>query len=157
MQRPCNVTPLTVPGVTTPSQVDLDPGRDYPLAARRPELLKTPTGKRIDELTMEAVLAGEVAPEDLRIAPETLRLQARIAEQSGRPQLAQNFRRAAELTALPDELVLSIYNSLRPRASTKQQLTDIADELESAYSATLCAALVREAADVYERRNILAS
>ena len=106
---------------------------------------------------MEAVLAGEVAPEDLRIAPETLRLQARIAEQSGRPQLAQNFRRAAELTALPDELVLSIYNSLRPRASTKQQLTDIADELESAYSATLCAALVREAADVYERRNILAS
>ncbi|MFF5987360.1 MULTISPECIES: diol dehydratase small subunit [Prauserella] len=143
--------------MTTPSQVDLDPGRDYPLAARRPELLKTPTGKRIDELTMEAVLAGEVAPEDLRIAPETLRLQARIAEQSGRPQLAQNFRRAAELTALPDELVLSIYNSLRPRASTKQQLTDIADELESAYSATLCAALVREAADVYERRNILAS
>ncbi|PXY30247.1 glycerol dehydrogenase [Prauserella sp. PE36] len=137
--------------------MDLDPGRDYPLAARRPELLKTPTGKRIDELTMEAVLAGEVAPEDLRIAPETLRLQARIAEQSGRPQLAQNFRRAAELTALPDELVLSIYNSLRPRASTKQQLTDIADELESAYSATLCAALVREAADVYERRNILAS
>ncbi|MEV5303490.1 MULTISPECIES: diol dehydratase small subunit [Amycolatopsis] len=142
--------------MTTPSQVDLDPGRDYPLAARRPELLKTPTGKRLDELTMAAVLAGEVAPEDLRIAPETLRLQAQIAERVGRPQLAQNFRRAAELTALPDELVLSIYNSLRPRASTKEQLGEIADELESKYSATLCAQLVREAADVYERRDILA-
>ncbi|MEU0466966.1 diol dehydratase small subunit [Amycolatopsis sp. NPDC006131] len=142
--------------MTTPSQVDLDPGRDYPLAARRPELLKTPTGKRLDELTMAAVLAGEVAPEDLRIAPETLRLQAQIAERVGRPQLAQNFRRAAELTALPDELVLSIYNSLRPRASAKAKLGEIADELESKYSATLCAQLVREAADVYERRDILA-
>ncbi|WP_233157163.1 MULTISPECIES: diol dehydratase small subunit [Amycolatopsis] len=142
--------------MTTPSQVDLDPGRDYPLAARRPELLKTPTGKRLDELTMAAVLAGEVAPEDLRIAPETLRLQAQIAERVGRPQLAQNFRRAAELTALPDELVLSIYNSLRPCASTKEQLAAIADELETTYSATLCAQLVREAADVYERRDILA-
>ncbi|MBK1783319.1 diol dehydratase small subunit [Prauserella cavernicola] len=143
--------------MTTPSQADLDPGRDYPLATRRPELLKTPTGKGIDELTMEAVLAGEVAPEDLRIAPETLRLQAGIAERAGRPQLAQNFRRAAELTALPDELVLSIYNALRPRASTRQQLTAIADELERDYEATLCAQLVREAADVYERRHILAS
>lgn len=139
-----------------PSQVDLDPARDYPLAAHRPDLLRTPTGKRIDDLTMQAVLSGEVSPEDLRIAPETLRLQAQIADRVGRPQLAQNFRRAAELTALPDDLVLSIYNALRPRASTKQQLTDIADELERDYSATLCAGLVREAADVYERRDILA-
>ncbi|MEU6642111.1 diol dehydratase small subunit [Saccharomonospora sp. NPDC046836] len=142
--------------MTTLSQVDLDPDRDYPLAARRPELLKTPTGKRLDELTMQAVLSGDLAPEDLRIAPETLRLQAQIADRVGRPQLAQNFRRAAELTALPDELVLSIYNALRPRASTKQELTDIAEQLERDYSASLCAQLVREAADVYERRNILA-
>ena len=142
--------------VTVPDQVDLDPGRDYPLAARRPELLRTPTGKPIDELSMQAVLGGEIAPEDLRIAPETLRLQAQIAERVGRRQLAQNFRRAAELTALPDELVLSIYNSLRPNASTKQHLAEIADQLEGQYSATLCAQLVREAADVYERRDILA-
>jgi propanediol dehydratase small subunit len=142
--------------VTIPSQVDLDPDRDYPLAARRPELLRTPTGKGIDELTMQAVLSSQLAPDDLRIAPETLRLQAQIAERVGRPQLAQNFRRAAELTALPDELVLSIYNALRPRASTNQQLTDIADELERDYSATLCAGLVREAAEVYQRRDILA-
>ncbi|MBB3662389.1 MULTISPECIES: diol dehydratase small subunit [Prauserella salsuginis group] len=142
--------------MTLPDQVELDPGRDYPLAAHRPELLRTPTGKPIDELTMQAVLSGDVAAEDLRISPDTLRLQAQIAEQVGRTQLARNFRRAAELTALPDDLVLSIYNSLRPNASTKQQLTDIADRLEREYSATLCAELVREAADVYERRDILA-
>nr|WP_183646737.1 diol dehydratase small subunit [Prauserella isguenensis] len=142
--------------VTLPDQVELDPGSDYPLAAHRPELLRTPTGKPIDELTMQAVLSGDVAAEDLRISPDTLRLQAQVAERVGRTQLARNFRRAAELTALPDDLVLSIYNSLRPNASTKQQLTDIADRLEGEYSATLCAELVREAADVYERRDILA-
>jgi propanediol dehydratase small subunit len=139
----------------TPSE--LDPQRDYPLASHRPELLRTPTGKRLDEITMEAVLAGEVSAEDLRIAPETLRLQAQIADSVGRPQLGQNFRRAAELTALPDEKVLGFYNALRPRASTKQQLIMIAEELERDYSATLCAGLIREAADVYERRGILAS
>jgi propanediol dehydratase small subunit len=135
---------------------ELDPRHDYPLASHRPELLRTPTGKRLDEITMEAVLAGEVTADDLRITAETLRLQARIAESAGRPQLGQNFRRAAEMTALPDEKVLEIYNALRPRASTKRQLLDIADELERDHSATLCARLVREAAEVYERRGILA-
>jgi propanediol dehydratase small subunit len=135
---------------------ELDPQRDYPLASHRPELLRTPTGKRLDEITMQAVLAGDVVAEDLRIAPDTLRLQAQIAESGGKAQLGQNFRRAAELTALPDEKVLGIYNALRPQASTKQELLDIAEELERDYSAPLCGRLVREAADVYERRQILA-
>src|ERR1044071_1234366 len=134
----------------------LDPRRDYPLASHRPELLRTPTGKRLDEIPMEAVLAGEVAAEDLRITPETLRLQAEIADSVGRPQLGQNFRRAAELTALPDEAVLEVYNALRPRTSTRERLIEIADELEHDHSALLCARLIREAADVYERRGILA-
>lgn len=138
------------------SSVELDPHGDYPLASHRPELLRTPTGKQLDEITMDSVLADKVTAEDLRIAPETLRLQAQIAELTGKPQLGQNFRRAAELTALPDETVLSIYNALRPRASSKQQLLDIAEDLEREYSATLCGRLVREAADVYERRGVLA-
>lgn len=136
--------------------IDLDPQRDYPLAEHRPELLRTPTGKRLDEINMPAVLAGDVMAEDLRIAPDTLRLQAQIAESAGRPQLAVNFRRAAELTALPDEKVLGIYNALRPRASTREQLVAIAEELERDYQATLCGRLVREAAQVYERRDVLA-
>ncbi|GII29987.1 diol dehydratase small subunit [Planotetraspora mira] len=135
---------------------ELDPQHDYPLASRRPELIRTPTGKRLDEITMRAVLDGEVVAEDLRIAAETLRLQARIADSVGRPQLGQNFRRAAEMTALPDEEVLRIYNALRPGASTKQELAGIAEELERDHSATLCARLIREAAEVYERRGILA-
>ncbi|GAA4574835.1 diol dehydratase small subunit [Planotetraspora kaengkrachanensis] len=135
---------------------DLDPLHDYPLASHRPELISTPTGKRLDEITMQAVLDGEVTAEDLRITAATLRLQARIADSVGRPQLARNFRRAAEMAALPDEEVLRIYNALRPRASTKRELAAIADELERDHSATLCARLVREAAEVYERRGVLA-
>ena len=68
---------------------------------------------------MEAVLAGEVTAEDLRISPDTLRLQAQIAEASGKVQMSKNFRRAAEMTALLDEKVLDIYNAFRPRASKR--------------------------------------
>ncbi|WP_020494561.1 MULTISPECIES: diol dehydratase small subunit [Sciscionella] len=135
---------------------ELDPALDYPLAARRPELLRTPTGKRIEDITMQAVLDGEVGPEDLRIAPETLRLQAEIADGSGRRQLGENFARAAELTRVPDQTVLEIYNALRPWASTKQRLLEIAEQLDREYTAPGCAELVREAAEVYERRDILA-
>jgi propanediol dehydratase small subunit len=129
---------------------------DYPLSVNRPELLRTPTGKPISALTMDAVVSGELSPHDLRIAPETLQLQAQLAEASNRPQLAANFRRAAEMTAIPDEEVLRMYNALRPRASTGGQLTELAERLEQAYSAPVCAALVREAAEVYAQRNLLA-
>jgi propanediol dehydratase small subunit len=104
---------------------------------------------------LEAVVAGEVQATDLRITPDTLRLQAQVSEKDGRKQLGANLRRAAEMTAISDERVLQIYNSLRPNASSKAELEAIAEELESQYSATLLAELVREAAEVYERRDIL--
>jgi propanediol dehydratase small subunit len=129
---------------------------DYPLSINRPELLRTPTGKPITALTMDAVVSGELSPADLRIAPETLLLQAELAEASHRPQLAANFRRAAEMTAIPDDEVLAMYNALRPRASTGEELAALADRLEGTYSAPVCAALVREAAEVYARRGLLA-
>lgn len=133
----------------------LDPEKDYPLAAKRPELLKTPSGKKLADITLEKVLNGEVKSEDVRITPETLRLQAEIADGVGRTQFASNLRRAAELVAIPDARVLEIYNALRPYRSTKPELLAIADELESQYGAKINAAHVREAADVYERRNRL--
>ncbi len=130
---------------------------DYPLSSRRPELLRTPSGKTLDEITLEAVLDKRVTAEDLRITPDTLELQAQIAEQTERPQMAANLRRAGELTRVPDERLLEIYAALRPGASTKPQLLEIAQELEGQYDAPVNAALVREAADVYERRDVLAA
>ena len=133
----------------------LDPARDFPLAAKRPDLIKTGSGKSLDRVTLEAALKGEITAEELRITPETLELQAQISEKAGRPQLARNLRRAAELTRVSDERVLQIYNALRPYRSTKGELLAIADELENKYGAKVNAAFVREAADVYERRGRL--
>ena len=138
------------------TQPTLDPAVDYPLSVNRKDLLFTPTGKSIDEITLEAVVSGEVQAADLRITPDTLRLQAQVSEKDGRKQLGANLRRAAEMTAISDERVLAIYNSLRPNASSKAELEAIAEELESQYSAGLLAELVREAAEVYERRDVLA-
>lgn len=129
---------------------------EYPLGKNHPELIQTPTGKKLSDLTFGKAIEGEVTPDDLRIAPEVLELQAQVCERDGRPQLAENFRRAAELTAIPDDRVLEIYNALRPGASTAAQMIAIAEELEEKYSAKRSAALFREAAEVYERRNILA-
>lgn len=133
----------------------LNPERDYPLAAKRPELLKTPTGKKLSDITLGKVMSGEVTPQDVRIAPETLKMQAEIADGVGRMQFANNLRRAAELTAIPDNRILEIYNALRPYRSTKRELLAIAEEMETKYNAKINAAFVREAAGVYERRNRL--
>ncbi len=78
-----------------------------------------------------------------------------MAEAHGNPQLDETLRRAAELTALPDDEVLAIYEALRSSRSTAAGLESIAAQLEAA-SAPLCAALGREAAEVYARRGLLA-
>ena len=127
---------------------------DYPLGVKMPEAIKTPTGKPFSSLSYEKVIAGELTSDDMRIAPETLEMQAQVAESVGREAFAGNLRRAAELIAVPDERLLQIYNALRPYRSTKQELLDIAAELDG-YKAAIAAGLVREAAEVYEKRGRL--
>ena len=127
---------------------------DYPLGVKMPEAIKTPTGKPFSSLSYEKVIAGELTSDDMRIAPETLEMQAQVAESVGRDAFAGNLRRAAELIAVPDERLLEIYNALRPYRSTKQELLDIAAELDG-YKCAIAAGLVREAAEVYEKRGRL--
>ncbi|MEI0492414.1 diol dehydratase small subunit [Brachyspira intermedia] len=129
--------------------------KDYPLGYNRKDLIKTSTGKSLDDITLEAVMNDRVGPNDVRITAETLEYQAKIAESVGRKIFAMNLRRAAELTRISDDRILEIYNALRPFRSTKAELLAIADELESKYSATISASLVREAAEVYEKRDRL--
>ncbi|HWQ29921.1 MAG TPA: diol dehydratase small subunit [Negativicutes bacterium] len=133
----------------------VDAKKDYPLAAKRPELLKTATGKTLGDITLKSVLSGDIKAQDVRIAPETLELQAQIAESVGRPAFARNLRRAAELIAIPDDRILEIYNALRPYRSTKAELLTIAEELDKKYNARINGAFVKEAAEVYELRNRL--
>jgi propanediol dehydratase small subunit len=132
-----------------------DPRTDYPLSSQRPDLVKTLSGLDFSEISLKNVSSGKIPPQEIRISPKTLEYQARIAEAHGRFQLATNFRRAAELTRVPDEEVLRIYNALRPHQATKEELLVIAKEIEKRYEAKINAGFIREAIDVYERRDLL--
>lgn len=128
---------------------------DYPLAETQAEAITGPRGKRLSDITLEAVLDGSVTMEDLRITPEALLAQADIARDAGRPTLAQNFARAAELVEVPQDVIMQVYELLRPgRARAKQQLLDAAQMLRAEYGAARMAAFVEEAAETYEERGL---
>lgn len=127
----------------------------YPLGEKMPEKVFSATGKKLSDFSLDKLKSGELTAEDFRIAPETLEMQAQVAESVDRDSLARNMRRAAELIAVPDDQLLSIYNSLRPYRSTKAELYGIAEELETKYNCKVNAAFIREAADVYEKRGRL--
>ena len=128
---------------------------DYPLAENRPDLVRTRRQKTLEDLTLPAIMAGEVTLEDLRITPRALRLQAEIAEAAGRPAIARNFERAAEIVDVPQDVILGIYELLRPgRAESKTALLEAARTLRETYGAERMADFVAEAAEVYERRRL---
>ena len=130
-------------------------GLVMPAPAGDPPTCRALSGRPLDEITLEAAVHGDLSPADLRVHTQTLRHQASVAEEHGNQQLGENLRRAAELTALADGEVLAIYEVLRPGRSTGADLAAVVARLEAA-DAPLCAALVREAAAVYERRGLLA-
>jgi propanediol dehydratase small subunit len=135
--------------------MQFDPNRDYPLGVRRPELVRTPAGTQLAEVTLEAAREGRLVGAEIRATPETLRLQADVARAAGRSQLAENLERAAELAALPDDELLEIYTALRPHRSTAAELESWAVKLD-VQAAPRTAAFVREAASVYAERQLLA-
>ncbi len=59
------------------------------------------------------------------------------------------------MTGISNQEVLDIYNALRPGRSTYNELITLADHLEKDLDAPLTAAFVREAAEVYQERDIL--
>ena len=132
-----------------------DPIRDYPLGARRPDLVATPTGVPLAAVSLEALRQGALAADEIRATPHTLRLQAEVAQASGRTQLAENLERAAELATVPDDLLLEIYTALRPRRATAEELEAWAGQLDG-FGAPRTAAFVREAAAAYAERGLLA-
>lgn len=112
------------------------------------------SGRGLSEVTVEAARSGDLALDDIRISRDTLLAQAETAERSGSVQLAMNFRRAAELTALSSEDMLAAYEALRPRRSTFAELEELAQRLAAA-KAHSCAEFVHEAAVAYQRRGLL--
>jgi len=135
--------------------VSFDPKRDYPLGTRRPDLVSTPGGLPLAEVTLDALRDGRIDSGEIRATPETLRLQSEVARAAGRKPLAESLERAAELAAVPDELLLAVYTALRPRRATAAELEDWAARLET-HGAERTAAFVREAATAYAERGLLA-
>ena len=128
---------------------------DYPLAETQPETITGKRGKRLSDITLDAVLSGAVTMDDLRITPGALKAQAEISRDAGRPALALNFERAAELVDVPQDVIMQVYELLRPgRATAKQQVLDAATALRDTYGATRIASFIVEAADTYEARGL---
>jgi propanediol dehydratase small subunit len=132
-----------------------DPSNDYPLGTKRPDLVTTAAGTPIEDITLEALRQGRVEASEIRATTETLRLQAQVAGAKGRTQLAENLERAAELAAVPDDVLLEVYTALRPGRASAADLEHWAlrlDELEAVKTAVF----VREAAAAYAERGLLA-
>ncbi|MEN9938453.1 MAG: hypothetical protein RLZZ387_5032 [Chloroflexota bacterium] len=131
------------------------PEAHYPLMDHAADTLRAASGRPLGEVTLDAAAGGDLAITDVQVSAETLRAQAEVARRAGYPQLAENLARAAELTAVPNAEVLGMYDALRPGRASFDELAALAAKLEREYRAPTCAALVREAADVYKRRGLL--
>jgi propanediol dehydratase small subunit len=128
---------------------------DYPLAETAPDEIKGARGRTIAEITLDAVIAGEVTMADLRITPSALQAQADIARDARRPTLGHNFERAAELVGVPQDVVMRVYELLRPgRAKKSAELLAAAAQLREEFAAPKIADFIEEAARIYEARGL---
>lgn len=127
----------------------------YPLGEYEKDKIASKTGKRLEDITLSEVLKNHVGPDDIKISKEMLKAQGQVAKEAGNAPMEKNFERAAELVDVPDDVILKMYDKLRPNRSTKLELVLMAQELLEKYNAKNCARLVMEAAEVYEKRGIL--
>ncbi|RNJ42231.1 glycerol dehydratase [Mesorhizobium erdmanii] len=128
---------------------------DYPLAETQPGAVKGKRGKSLAEITLDSVLAGDVTMEDLRITPQALQAQADVARDVGRPTLALNFERGAELVEVPQDFIMQVYELLRPgRANSKEELLQAAATMRDTYQAERIARFIEEAAETYAARGL---
>lgn len=127
----------------------------YPLGELEREQIRSKTGKKLTDITLDEVIKGHVSSEDIKISKEMLQAQGQVAKECDNGPMEKNFERAAELVDVPDDVILKMYDKLRPNRSTKLELVQMAQELIEKYNAKNCARLVMEAAEVYEKRGIL--
>ena len=127
----------------------------YPLGELEKEQIRSKTGKKLTEITLDEVMKGHISSDDIKISKEMLKAQGQVAKETGNDPTEKNFERAAELVDVPDDVILKMYDKLRPNRSTKLELVQMAQELIEKYNAKNCARLVMEAAEVYEKRGIL--
>lgn len=113
------------------------------------------SGVPLERISMEAIRDGTIKSGDLAIHRETLLKQAALAEAQGYPQLARNFRRAAELTNIPSEVLIELYEKLRPYRSSYYQLLAASQEIAAIYDAPETGDYIRHAAEAYRAKGLL--
>ena len=69
----------------------------YPLGEHEREQIASKTGKKLDEITLDAVMRNQIAPDDIKISKEMLYAQGQVAKENGNDPMEKNFERAAEL------------------------------------------------------------
>ncbi len=127
----------------------------YPVGEKRAEAVRTRSGRPIADITLAAVVGGRLGIADIGISAAGLKTQAEVARLAGRETLARNFERGAELVDVPDDLILAVYELLRPgRAASRNELFEMARRLRVDHGAERIADLIDEAAEVYERRGL---
>jgi propanediol dehydratase small subunit len=117
------------------------------------DTLKAASGRSVADIRLETLY--ELTGDDFQISAETLRAQAQIAQEAGFTQLAANLTRAAELTAVPNDELMQMYDLLRPGRARYDTLIALAERLENIYEAAETGKFVREAANAYQARGLL--
>jgi propanediol dehydratase small subunit len=117
---------------------------------RRRESIVSP-----EQITLENLLAGKFGPEDVTIRRKMLEAQAARAEAEGYAQLGRNFRRAAELVGIPGQMLLEMYEKLRPNRSRYDELLALSQEVAARFDAPETGAYIREAAEVYREKGLV--
>ena len=131
------------------------PGPRYPLGRHHRDAITTKSGLRLSDLNLGRVLDGELSPDDAAVSAETLESQAGFARDAGYEEVARNLARAAEMTRIPSDEILEIYEALRPGRSSYYQLLSLSQQLSARYGAEHTGAYIREAAEVYRDTGLL--
>lgn len=119
------------------------------------DIKRKESGRSVEDLNIENLRLGTLSPQDVTIRKAQLIAQAEYAERKGYGQLARNFRRAAELTNLPNDVLMEVYEKLRPNRSSYGELLSASQELIARYDAPETGSYVREAAEIYRERGLL--
>ena len=129
--------------------------RRYPLSENAAESVRAKSGRALSEITLEALERGDLVLDDISIAPETLHLQAAIARECRHETMAHAFDRAAEMVAIPHDVLLECYEILRPgRARRPDDIHALSKRIREDFGAVRTADFMDEAAEAYVRRGM---
>ena len=55
----------------------------YPLGEYEKDSIRSKTGKKLEDITLEEVMKNQIQADDIKISKETLNFQGQVAEEAG--------------------------------------------------------------------------